>query len=62
MINNKITPVKGGNKGIDLETCRQLAQRDITVILTALSYKKGLQACEFLKKEKNQWSSTDSSM
>ena len=62
VINNKIALVTGGNNGIGLEICRQLAQRDITVVLTARSHEKGLQACESLKKEKNQWSSTDSSM
>ncbi len=52
MNNIKIALVTGGNKGIGLEICRQLAQRDITVILTARSHEKGFQVCESLKKER----------
>ena len=51
MVKNKIALVTGGNKGIGLEICRQLSQRDITVILTARSHERSLQACESLKKE-----------
>ncbi|XP_062090284.1 (+)-neomenthol dehydrogenase-like [Humulus lupulus] len=46
--------VTGANKGIGLETVRQLALNGVTVILTARDEKRGLEAFEKLKeKEKN---------
>lgn len=36
----------GGNKGIGLETCRQLASRGVRVVLTARNEARGLEAVE----------------
>lgn len=41
--------VTGGNKGIGLEICRQLASEGISVILTARDEKRGVEAVENLK-------------
>lgn len=41
--------VTGGNRGIGLEICRQLASNGIRVILTARDEKKGIEAIEKLK-------------
>ena len=41
--------VTGGNKGIGLEICRQLASKGIVVILGARDEKRGLEAVESLK-------------
>jgi (+)-neomenthol dehydrogenase len=41
--------VTGSNKGIGLETVRQLASNGITVVLTARDEKRGLEAVEKLK-------------
>ncbi|KAK9901453.1 hypothetical protein M0R45_002084 [Rubus argutus] len=41
--------VTGSNKGIGLETVRQLAANGITVVLTARDEKRGLEAVEKLK-------------
>ncbi|XP_059664081.1 salutaridine reductase-like [Cornus florida] len=41
--------VTGGNKGIGLEICRQLASNGIAVILTARDEKKGIEAIDNLK-------------
>ncbi|KAF5191451.1 Salutaridine reductase [Thalictrum thalictroides] len=41
--------VTGGNKGIGLEICRQLASNGILVILTARDEKRGIEAVESLK-------------
>ncbi|KAM7491359.1 hypothetical protein LguiA_034280 [Lonicera macranthoides] len=41
--------VTGGNKGIGLEICRQLASNGIRVILTARDEKRGIKAVEELK-------------
>ncbi|KAL7158665.1 hypothetical protein ABFS83_02G159500 [Erythranthe nasuta] len=43
--------VTGGNKGIGFEICRQLASEGITVLLTARSEKRGIEAQEKLIKE-----------
>ena len=43
--------VTGGNKGIGLEVCRQLARADYHVILSARSSERGQGAVEKLKKE-----------
>ncbi|KAL1539986.1 (+)-neomenthol dehydrogenase [Salvia divinorum] len=40
--------VTGGNKGIGLEICKQLASKGITVILTSRDEKRGLEAVETL--------------
>ncbi|CAN6270539.1 unnamed protein product [Urochloa humidicola] len=47
--NKRIAVVTGGNKGIGLEICRQLAARGITVILTARDETRGVAAIENLK-------------
>lgn len=41
--------VTGSNKGIGLETVRQLASNGITVVLTARDEKRGLETLEKLK-------------
>ncbi|GMH02626.1 hypothetical protein Nepgr_004465 [Nepenthes gracilis] len=45
----RIAVVTGGNKGIGLEICRQLASKGVTVILTARDERRGLEAVEGLK-------------
>ncbi len=46
----KVAVVSGGNRGIGLEICRQLAQRDdIEVILTARDVRRGQTAAEALQ-------------
>jgi NADP-dependent 3-hydroxy acid dehydrogenase YdfG len=45
----RIAVVTGGNKGIGLEICRQLASKGITVVLTARSEKRGMAAVQELK-------------
>ncbi|XP_038979905.1 uncharacterized protein LOC103712117 [Phoenix dactylifera] len=45
----RITVVTGGNKGIGLEICRQLALNGIKVILTARDEKRGMEAVEKLR-------------
>lgn len=47
----KIALVTGGNKGIGLETVRQLAQKGIKVYLGARDQDRGQQAIETLKSE-----------
>uniref|UniRef100_A0A7C9D1R6 Short-chain dehydrogenase/reductase n=1 Tax=Opuntia streptacantha TaxID=393608 RepID=A0A7C9D1R6_OPUST len=42
--------VTGGNKGIGLEICRQLASQGLLVIMTARDEKRGIEALENLKK------------
>lgn len=42
----RIALVTGGNKGIGLETCRQLASRGVRVVLTARNDARGLEAVE----------------
>lgn len=39
----------GGNKGIGLEVCRQLAEKGVIVVLTARDEKRGLQALQDIK-------------
>ena len=40
----------GANKGIGLETCRQLASQGVVVVLTARNENRGREAFENLKK------------
>src|SRR3989338_8511932 len=47
----KVAVVTGGNRGIGLEICRQLAQKGLLVILTSRDQGSGLAACEELQKE-----------
>ncbi|XP_059664555.1 (+)-neomenthol dehydrogenase-like [Cornus florida] len=46
---SRLAVVTGGNKGIGLEICRQLASNGIAVILTARDEKKGIEAVDNLK-------------
>ncbi|KAK3132547.1 hypothetical protein QOZ80_6AG0524280 [Eleusine coracana subsp. coracana] len=46
----RIAVVTGGNKGIGLEVCCQLAANGITVVLTARDEKRGSEAVEKLQK------------
>jgi NAD(P)-dependent dehydrogenase (short-subunit alcohol dehydrogenase family) len=46
---NRIALVTGGNRGIGKEICRQLAEKNYTVILTSRSEEKGMKAVEYLK-------------
>ena len=48
----KIALVTGGNRGIGLETVKQLAQQGLHVLLGARNEAKGKEAAEKLKKEK----------
>ena len=43
--------VTGGNKGIGLEVCRQLARNGITVVLTARDETRGAAAVEELREQ-----------
>jgi (+)-neomenthol dehydrogenase len=43
--------ITGGNKGVGLEVCRQLACQGVTVILTARDEKREKDAAEFLRSE-----------
>ena len=52
MVDEKLAVVTGGNKGIGLEICRQLARSGVRVILTARDENKGQAACDALQKEK----------
>lgn len=45
----RIAVVTGGNKGIGLEVCRQLADNGVTVVLTARDEARGAAALEKLK-------------
>ncbi|KAK3132550.1 hypothetical protein QOZ80_6AG0524320 [Eleusine coracana subsp. coracana] len=47
---SRVAVVTGGNKGIGLEVCRQLASSGITVVLTARDEKRGSEAVEKLQK------------
>lgn len=51
MAERRIALVTGGNKGIGLETCRQLAQQGIRVLLGARSPEKGKSAARKLREE-----------
>jgi hypothetical protein len=45
----RVAVVTGGNRGIGLEICRQLASNGVLVVLTARDEKKGSQAVEELQ-------------
>ncbi|KAL6911889.1 hypothetical protein ACP4OV_000694 [Aristida adscensionis] len=45
----RVAVVTGGNRGIGLEICRQLASAGVVVVLTARDEKKGSQAAEELQ-------------
>jgi len=47
--NTRVAVVTGGNRGIGLEVCRQLASNGVAVVLTAVDEKMGLEAVEKLK-------------
>ncbi|MDP6620012.1 MAG: SDR family NAD(P)-dependent oxidoreductase, partial [Nitrospinota bacterium] len=47
----KIALVTGGNKGIGLEICRQLARKGIEVILTSRDGNRGEKAAQTLQRE-----------
>lgn len=47
----KVALVTGGNKGIGLEICRQLAKKGVHVILTSRTKSKGLSAIKELNKK-----------
>jgi enoyl-[acyl-carrier-protein] reductase (NADH) len=40
----RVAVVTGGNRGIGLEICRQLASKGVTVVLTARDEKRGAEA------------------
>jgi len=46
---NRVAVVTGGNRGIGLEVCRQLAGKGVRVLLTARDEEKGRGACAKLK-------------
>lgn len=50
-MSNKIALITGANKGIGLETARQLGQQGITVLLGARDLAKGLAAAAALRQE-----------
>ncbi|KAL7609957.1 hypothetical protein Lser_V15G09843 [Lactuca serriola] len=45
----RVAVVTGGNKGIGLEICRQLASNGVTVVVTARNENRGIEAIENLK-------------
>jgi NAD(P)-dependent dehydrogenase (short-subunit alcohol dehydrogenase family) len=51
MANAKLAVVTGGNRGIGLEVCRQLAEKGYHVVLAARDLKKGEAAARSLKGE-----------
>ena len=48
MTASRIALVSGANKGLGLETSRQLAEREITVLMGARDIAKGRQAADHL--------------
>ena len=51
MTEHAIALVTGTNKGLGLETCRQLARRNITVLMGARDMEKGREAADSLQSE-----------
>ena len=51
MSNNRIALITGANKGIGLETARQLGKEGVTVLVGARDEKKAQDAAELLRKE-----------
>lgn len=51
MDNAKIALVTGGNRGLGLETCKELAKKGLTVILTSRDEKKGQVQVKEINKE-----------
>ncbi|PAN15506.1 hypothetical protein PAHAL_2G492900 [Panicum hallii] len=51
VIPERLAVITGGNKGVGLEVCRQLACQGVTVILTARDEKREKDAAEFLRSE-----------
>jgi NAD(P)-dependent dehydrogenase (short-subunit alcohol dehydrogenase family) len=51
MSNKRIALITGANKGIGLETARQLGKEEITVLIGARDEKKSQEAAEALRKE-----------
>ena len=47
----QVAVVTGANRGLGFETCRQLAQRGIKVVLTSRSSEKGQAAVMQLRQE-----------
>ncbi|XBJ27804.1 hypothetical protein VPH35_005012 [Triticum aestivum] len=47
----RVAVVTGGNRGMGLEICRQLAAHGLTVVLTARDEKRGTEAAEKLREE-----------
>ena len=50
-INQQLAVVTGANRGLGLETCRQLAQRGIRVVLTSRDPAKGQTAADQLRSQ-----------
>jgi NAD(P)-dependent dehydrogenase (short-subunit alcohol dehydrogenase family) len=50
-MDKKIALVTGGNRGIGFETCRQLSQLGLTVLMTSRDPKKGEAATKLLRDE-----------
>src|SRR5512140_796148 len=48
-MSGQVAVVTGGNRGIGLEICRQLAQRGIHVVLTSRDAAKGMAAFKKLR-------------
>ena len=48
---SKIAVVTGGNRGLGLETCRQLAHRGLRVVLTSRDRTQGVRAVDRLRAE-----------
>jgi NAD(P)-dependent dehydrogenase (short-subunit alcohol dehydrogenase family) len=51
MSTDKVALITGANKGIGLETARQIAQKNITVLVGARDLRKGEEAAAELRKE-----------
>ncbi|KAI5009038.1 hypothetical protein ZWY2020_010086 [Hordeum vulgare] len=52
-IRERVAVVTGGNRGIGIEVCRQLALQGVTVILTARDEERGKAAVESIRSESN---------